>query len=429
MKKKIGIISALLIIVLVVILAILLTNKKENKPSNFTINGSGISYYYEDENGDYVLENSTEWSTGEYVLDIGESSCDEDSDPEYFIDWDPSNNEVILKTNANISCTLYFDKMLEQEKFFEKLLGKSGEGELLYHNSQLENGANDHGYRYSGDDPNNFICFGPGSEDYNNGTSKTCADKNLYRIIGYVPVTLSNGASTKLIKVIKSEYATASDLGKNKADGTLHFKKDYESLLRIKKAENIDGFDWNEQSGNIWKNSSLYQALNNNENSFIYNLGNWESKIENVKWNVEGYNMVNITAGEMYDKEKNSLYGAKTKVSAKIGLMYPSDYGFASEPKSWVDELIYYDDGDYDGKNQNRENNWLFNGVLEWTILRYTDYQGYAFYVNNTGYMHWDNEIYGHAFGVRPVFYLKSSVTLSGDESIDGSDAHPYRVK
>ncbi len=426
MKKKVGIISALLVIVIVIILAILLTNKKENKPLNFTTSDSSIAYYYQNGSG-YTQGSSTAWSTGEYVLDIEDSKCNGNTNPEDIIDWNPSSNGVLLKANENVNCTLYFDIKPAQEKFFEKLIGQSGNGELLYHNSLLENGANDHGYRYSGDNPNNFICFGSGSESYNNGGT-TCPNENLYRIIGYVPVELSNGTKTKLIKVIKSEYATHDDLGIS-SNGTPSSSATYKDLKRVKELP-IDGFYWDDNNNNIWGSSSLYEALNDNSSGYLYNLNSWANKIEEVEWNVGGNPNDELPkAKEVYDDEWSSTYGAQTKVPAKIGLMYASDYGFASEPKSWEYRLYKYNnskDTEQDENNQNRENNWLFNGVNEWTISRYSNRTGYAFNVYYYGYV--DDRGVGRAGGVRPVFYLNSSVTLSDGNGIDGSVGKPYKV-
>ncbi len=425
MKKKVGIISVLLVIVIVVISTILLTNKKENEPLNFTIDDSGIAYMYQNGSG-YTQGSSTVWSSGNYVLNVAKSSCNGTTIPEDIIDWNPSSNSVLLKADENTNCTLYFDIKSEQEKFFEKLLGPSGEGELIYHNSLLENGANDQGYRYSGDDPNNYICFGPNSETYNNGGA--CPDGNLYRIIGYVPVELSNGTKTKLIKVIKSEYATASDLGKSTADGTQSFNSTYKDLKRVKAETRVETFYWNKDYkdyNNTWGSSSLFSTLNGSSSGYLYNLNNWANKIETVQWNVGGSTKNQLPkAKESYNEEWSSTYGAKTKVPAKIGLMYPSDYGFASEPKSWEYRLYKYNDvkdNEQEENNQNRENNWLFNAIYEWTILRGGTIN--AFFVGDTGYL--NSGHVGTVHGVRPVFYLNSSVILSGG---DGSYAKPYKV-
>ncbi|MEG1009874.1 MAG: fibronectin type III domain-containing protein, partial [Clostridia bacterium] len=58
-----------------------------------------------------------------------------------------------------------------------------------YHNG-LANGANDGSYRFSGANPNNYVCFGPGATVAGNA----CPEENQYRIIGVF------GNQVKLIK-------------------------------------------------------------------------------------------------------------------------------------------------------------------------------------------------------------------------------------
>ena len=72
----------------------------------------------------------------------------------------------------------------------------------------------------------------------------------------------------------------------------------------------------------------------------------------------------------------------------------------------------------------NRNNNWMYMGLPEWTIFRYSDNSIFAFYVGNTGIVDRNGvEYYGYA--VRPSFYLESSVVL---EEGSGSSANPYRI-
>ena len=305
----------------------------------------------------------------------------------------------------------------------------NGIGDIIKHDGTIDvdgdgtpDDAGDNGYRYSGCNPNNFICFGPGSESYNNGTSTTCPDGNLYRIIGYVPVELPDGTKENRIKVIKSEYATHDDLGKDKADGTYQFHVFYKKLKRVKAETSIEGFHWNDRAYNTWSRSSLYKALNDSSSGYLYNINDWANKIENVKWNVDGYDKnPDLTPKQMYDVENNKNQGASVQVNAKIGLMYPSDYSFASIKDNWTSTLHNYDN------HSNSQNNWLFNGVWEWTISRNSNYINDVFNVYDHGFV--SGGLVNYAYGVRPVFYLKSNVTLSGDGDIDGSDFKPYKVK
>lgn len=323
----------------------------------------------------------------------------------------------------------------------------NGIGGLIYHDGSIksEDGtildADDKGYRYSGCNPNNYICFGPGSEDYNSGKSTVCPTENKYRIIGIVPVETENNESQMLAKIIKAEYATESELGITQGNKPTT-SQDYVDLKRIEGSlDNISGFSWSSSNADNWENSELYKSLNDNETGFLhyiikdYNteqnrITNWENKIASVMWNVGGWNNLSATAKAMYDGEmknaNNDENGAGTKVSAKIGLMYVHDYGYASTKNNWNLQLSssYNDD-------PNRQNNWLFNGVNEWTISISVK-KALGFSLPTVSYIDGNGQINPmfvvQSMAVRPVFYLNQDVTIKGDNNIDGSAQKPYKI-
>ncbi len=267
-------------------------------------------------------------------------------------------------------------------------------------------GAQDNSYRYSGNNPNNFVCFGNGSEDYNNGKVNTCPDTNLYRIIGVF---------NNQVKLIKSEYITSAELGIS-SDGTPIKGGNIDRIKRVK-AYPTDGFKWNQTAAdNTWSTSSLYKALNG---GYLTNLGTtWTNKIATTTWHVGGHSTEMVTPKVMYDAEINST----PTVPAQIGLMYASDYGFASEQNSWASQLYDYDN---DG-NSNQENNWLYNSVEEWTISRHSSSYANAYYVAIRGNVY-TSYVHQYAYVVRPAFYLNSDVQVKADDSLGDVD-HPFRI-
>ena len=141
--------------------------------------------------------------------------------------------------------------------------------------------------------------------------------------------------------------------------------------------------------------------------------------IETTTWKVGGntyQNIQNVTVKNTYRNEIVSP-ATNTTYSAKIGLMYVSDYGYAASPANWTTTLYNYDN------NTNRNNNWMFMGLYEWTISRSSDDSNYAFVVSDTGYVSYGS-VYNDR-GVRPSFYLKSGVALEGGT---GSASDPYRL-
>ena len=99
-----------------------------------------------------------------------------------------------------------------------------------------------------------------------------------------------------------------------------------------------------------------------------------------------------------------------TTYSAKIGLMYASDYGFAAAPSAWTANL-----NTYNGEAI-KNVNWMYMGLYEWTISRRADNSNSAFYVYIDGYVNSYSVCNYNA--VRPSFSLESSITyLSGSGS------------
>ena len=103
--------------------------------------------------------------------------------------------------------------------------------------------------------------------------------------------------------------------------------------------------------------------------------------------------------------------------------MYAHDYGFASSSDNWQTEIYNYN------KNENRNNNWLFNGVYEWTISRGSSDSDGASGVGSSGFVDDRSSVNYTYVAVRPVFYLKSTTQIIGDSTYNGSVAHPFKVQ
>ena len=251
--------------------------------------------------------------------------------------------------------------------------GTDGDNGLYYHDADLANGAQDNSYRYSGANPNNYVCFGATGVDCQN-------EENLYRIIGV-----------------------------------------FNNQVRLIKATIHRGDVWDADS-NTWDESTkpdIYTTLN----TTYYNaLGSeWQNLIAESTWQVGGMDYSNTnTAKQYYDVEVGTGQNGYEE-TMKIGLMYVSDYGFASGPENWTTALTIYNN------STNTDNNWLYLDSIEWTISRRSDYANYAFFVSNTGRV--DN---GHEYsssgvlnvlGIRPSFSLASTVEIT---SGTGTSTDPF---
>ena len=357
--------------------------------------GSISKYFYSKDNGLNYVESTSDTYTfanlpiGKYDVKF------------YVMDSNGKKSETISK-NIEIN-GINLSKYI-----ISKYTGTQGENGIYYHNSSLTNGAGDNSYRYAGasDQVNNYVCFG--------SNVTPCPTDNLYRIIGVFG---------DKVKLIKSDYATTALLG---TDGDYKDKYIYESSnYKGNNLANIAAYNWNKSNQNTWSLSNLNKTnLNTN---FITNIGaDWAAKIAETTWKVGGNTWANIGTQPAKTAYQNEIVSPvttnsqdnKTEYSAKIGLMYVSDYGFAAAPSAWTSWI-----GSYNGEAI-KNVNWMYMGLYEWTISRNADNSDYAFRVHNTGLVNLGN-VGDYAYGVRPVFNLSSSVNyVSGS----GTAADPILV-
>ena len=243
---------------------------------------------------------------------------------------------------------------------------------VYYHDASLTNGAGDNSYRYAGAsaDVNNYICLG--------SSETSCPADNLYRIIGVFDENNHGVAGEQLVKVIRStSYGT---------------------------------YAWDTTNNNDWRNASLNTVLNSTFKTV--KLSGIEDKIAEVKWKISGTDEWLEVAKAFYISEMKY----STAVIAKIGLMYASDYGFATTQDYWTTELRSYDKA---AKNKD----WLYLGTNEWALTPYSSSGRDAWVVQNSGRVTTFNV--DNLNAVRPSFYLLSSVTYA---SGTGSLENPIRL-
>ena len=343
--------------------------------------------------GDYKTVTQSEWPTEGYKFNTELSRCENGSE----LSWDDVNKKILMSGVSADKCYVYFDIAR-----FDKLCntstlachvaklytGTQGENGIYYHNTTLTNGAGDNNYRYAGANPNNYICLG--------SDATTCPDDNLFRIIGVF------GDKVKVIK--------------DKSVVKMH---------------------WDTSNYNTWSISSLNTYLNG---TYLTSMGTLSDKIDVATWKVGGNTWDNIsvsTAKEVYDYEiKNPSTTAstgETEYSAKIGLMYVSDYMFAVLQDNWT--LVAYNSNDATKDYRAiKAENWLYLGSDEYTITRSSKNSGEVFAIYSSG------EVYSYSVScdsgeplpcsvyakyARPSFYLISSVEYLGGT---GTSSDPIRI-
>lgn len=351
-------------------------------------NNPVTTYYYSNNNGNsYETSNSNTYTFS--GLDMGTvynfSVYAEDSagykSEVYSLSETTDNAIYICDNGTNLASCIIIQ--------YNGIQGNNG---IYYHTSSLTNSAEDNSYRYSGANPNNYVCFG--------SNEATCPDENLYRIIGVFG---------NQIKLIKADYTKGSQTG----TGGAYYEAYSSSTSNYKGSmitSDIAGYYWSTNSNNIWSNSLLYST--NLNNIYLNNFSStWRNKIANVTWYVNGYSANSATPATFQDAESTG-----TSVTAKIGLMYVSDYGFAASPSYWTINMSSY--------REARSSNWMYMGLSEWTISRETDDTNVVYDIGYTGYAGY-TYAYSNNRAIRPCFYLNSNVAYS---SGSGTSSDPIRI-
>ena len=320
-----------------------------------------------------------------YTLDTTQSSCTNGAT----VSWDNASWSALVNFSnysaGNMSrtkCTMYFVEAdfcdLNPDAATCTILSLAdSSSELVY------DGTSDNNLRYIGADPNNYVSF----------------NRELWRIIG-VFNNIDNGSDTKetRLKIIRDEpYST--------------------------------GMAWDTGNVNDWTTSSLQEELNTTYLNSIQSP--YKEMISNAVWNLGGTanftSSSNGLASHFYGYERGTTVysGRPTEWTGQIGLMYPSDYGYATSGGSTTDrasclakELYNWDSSSYsDCKN----NDWLYkSGTYQWTLTPYSVNSFNVFTLSSLVYRSSANRT---DCAVSPALYLSSNVRISGG---DGSENSPF---
>ena len=279
-----------------------------------------------------------------------------------------------------------------------------------------------HDYRYVGVDPNNYVWF----------------NNDMYQIIGVFDENSHGKTGQYLVKLIMANplgtFSWGDYNGSNTSSTYSSYNNDWTGTTTGIKA-NLNVL-FNEYFLNSTNTSSTYRACSNW--TYFYNNTNYRTNdcsdivgygidssvlnsIETTTWYLYGSG-TNQSKQNWYLCERggNSCTGANsgaysTTTDAKIGLMYLSDYLYASS---------YYTNSDTTTQNASYfgNKNWLYKGY-EWTLTPYASNANGVWHVR---YGSAGNSSTYAPTSARPSFYLKSTVSISGG---DGTFANPYIIE
>ena len=280
-------------------------------------------------------------------------------------------------------------------------------------------------YRYRGASPKNYVTF----------------NNEVWRIIGVFPTDDGTGKIENRIKLIRNE-----SIGKDSWDeGTTAYnytKNDNLMLLqdnnklKVEYLEKTNKYDVMltapDACGGV-NNWARPASLNTELNTTYLNSLDSTSKsmIGQTKYYLGGYESSSILTQDMYSYERKisgTAYYNDTNPNnwvGKLGLMYVSDYGYASSNcnnstnlescnnQNWLNNII--------SLNTNYPDSWTITASLEDYYRRTVS----SFYVNNQGVS--DMYVCGMDSGkqIFPTVYLKSNVLITGG---DGTSSNPYKL-
>ena len=181
---------------------------------------------------------------------------------------------------------------------------------------------------------------------------------------------------------------------------------------------------WNGTSGSYYNGSTTAT----NVNFTNYKLSDKaKSYITTSRYYLGGYNTSSgVMTNQFYAYERGTTrYDTNRPLywDGMVGLMYPSDYGYAAGNTCVTGTDPY----NYDGGCKNKDWLWMttssdyYNGY-EWLMSPYSGNSVNAFVVYSSGYVNNYGGV-NYANVVRPVFYLSSSASISEGE---GTSAAPY---
>ena len=331
-------------------------------------------------------------------------------------------------------------------------------GKEITDTTQIATDDPDNNIRYIGADPSNYVYFN--CSDYSNQSDSTC---EKWRIIGvFKNMTKEDGSQADLVKIVR-ESSLGGFSWDYKKTGVGTSTKDYGSndwtdsqlmmMLNptdyLKSGYTIDNNVVKDSKGQaIYKNMGSYYngttgcvpASITSGSSFSCGLIDFTSTglkndltrnaIESVVWNLGGA-AYNITASAYYTAERGTSVasGHATTWTGKIGLMYPSDYGYATAGGATTNRstCLTTTMGNWNGSGVTdcKNNDYLYHSDYLWTLAPFSSLSGNVFYVNTVGAV--SNGSAGGTYGVRPAAYLKSNISITDVGT--GTAESPFQLK
>ncbi len=239
--------------------------------------------------------------------------------------------------------------------------------------------------------------------------------------------TITDLLPSNLDELYKDEHGDIRYYGKN-PNNYVSFNNELwriigviDGKIKIIRNESIGSYAWASNDSNNWNNSSLKSYLNGDYYNSID--GTYKNMISEETYYLGGATFSNyqtLTASGYYNAERDSTQvytGNPASTTQYIGLMYPSDYGYAAGSSCLSTALFSY-------SSSCKNSDYLFSGVFEWLQAPYASNSYRAAYLNGSGVVGSYYNV-SNSGAVRPVLYLNTNVKIIGGI---GTKSEPYLI-
>ena len=442
-RKKLAFLGGFVVFLTIIVVFIYKNNfNKNNSLSEVKekkiepLSGLAIMLETKAGSGEYVVSESNTWPEKGYEFNSFRSGCENGGT----LSYNEQTKKVTLKSNISDKCYIYFDvvphdvsvavtnlpttygklgnitcdnsnTIYNQQynrveisqingKFTNCTLNYTNSTSKVYLASYIKGLAgttqgtgqvvNENGYRYEGKNPNNYVWF----------------NNEYWRIIGVFDSSSHGQSGKNLVKIIRADVL----------DGLVW--------------HNLDTNDWTVASLNKLLNGAYYNAKDGTSSGYCYGYSTitancdytkkgiqsgYRSMISKVKWYLGGYSDVDATTEAFYGYERGTTVysGRPTTTTGYIGLMYPSDYGYSvlSSSCARTTNLGSYDSSTCAGQS------WLYGD--QWTLTPKSSFRYTVFTLNLSGNLFSSKPVY-YSVKTRPVLYLDVFVyKIDGEGTLD----------
>lgn len=467
MKKGFTLVELLAVIIIIGLISVIIVPRVQNTISESKKNTYEASAYaLEREASNFYMmkkTDSTQFTGCTYDFTNNINTCNGFE----FTGKKPKNGILEIDSNGNIQFTLKFNKYCYtkrintdnisiktncNEELNDMMLEIVTTGDGLY-KSTTEPGR----LIYRGENPNNYIWLDENGD-------KTQTSDELYRIVSYETDGTTKVVRNESIGSIAFDtetnrnnstngYFCNSEYGCNAWGNQSNTYYNGKTLSELNQDFYFYYYPDNQSSTFSIKPNNNFGIINDDSslntylNTTYYNTLYFKDKIENHSFNVGAiYYGITVNSQVEYNGGDKGLLKEKQeeqsyKWNGKIALINLTEYVESSLNPTCTSvysnyryNSLYFYDTDHDGTKEltisgydnwpcsNREFNWLAKGIKERSLTARADRQDGVYIMHNEG--HFDNYRTSNSVEVRPAFYLKSEINLSGS----GTSSNPYYI-